>query len=60
MRKYEFKKTRIKTEAGLLLMGRQEWQLISVKKGFWSFLLGRKFIFRREVPNPFSTMKDPK
>jgi hypothetical protein len=56
MKLYEYRKTRIKREAQLLLMGRDSWQLVSVTKGFWSFLLGRQFYFKRELPNPYYTI----
>jgi hypothetical protein len=49
MKLYEYRKTRIKREAQLMMMGRDKWQLLSVTSGFWGWLLGKEFHFKREL-----------
>jgi hypothetical protein len=48
MKKYEYKKVKIRTESQFLELGREGWKLTAVEKG--------KFYFKRSLPNPFSTI----
>jgi hypothetical protein len=57
MKQYEWKVFSIKTEAQIIAMGKDLWQLVTkMESADTSNSGGVRFLFKRELPNEFATV----